>query len=70
MTDAQKIMLGIKIEPDIAARAEKRMLAGRKVDPEDMCPQGRWPQTRDEVARTVQLGSGRTYERGRPRHDA
>lgn len=29
LTDAQKVMLGIEIEPDIAARAEKRMLAGR-----------------------------------------
>jgi len=41
------------------------MLAGRKADPVDTCPQGQTLKTRDEVARTVQLGSGRTYERGR-----
>lgn len=65
LTDAQKVMLGRMIEPDIAARADKRMKAGKAVDPVDKCPQGAATKTRDEVARAVQLGSGRTYERGK-----
>lgn len=67
LTDAQKVALGKRIEPDIAARAEKRRLANLRrgdVQPEvDTCPPRE--KTRDEVARAVQLGSGRTYERGK-----
>jgi len=62
MTDAQKVLLGRQIEPDIAARAAERERAGKSLDPMDNCPQG---TTRDEVARIVGLGSGRTYERGK-----
>jgi ParB-like chromosome segregation protein Spo0J len=68
MTDAQKIMLGIKIEPDIAARAEKRRIASLKQGSSIPSRSGQLSgtgETRDEVARTVQLGSGKTYERGR-----
>lgn len=70
MTDAQKIMLGIKIEPDIAARAEKRMAeAGTKSSPGKPATRVAGfvqpKRTVDEVARTVQIGSGKTYERGR-----
>ncbi|MGI8485983.1 MAG: hypothetical protein ACR2OU_17195 [Thermomicrobiales bacterium] len=67
MTDAQKVRLGQEIEPDIAARAERRRLAnlrkGGTAPVVDICPQrGR---TRDEVAATVQVGSGRAYERSK-----
>lgn len=65
---AQKVRLGELLEPDIAARAEKRMKASLKkgaASPAvDICPQ-REPRTRDETARTVGIGSGRTYERGK-----
>jgi len=57
------VRLGELLEPDIAERAEKRMKTGKQTDPEDICPQGRGPQTRDETARTGGIGSGRTYER-------
>lgn len=62
LTDAQKVMLGRTIEPDIAEAARVRMQSGKAADPEDKCPEG---QTRDEVARQVGLGSGRTYERAK-----
>lgn len=67
LTEAQKVLLGKKIEPDIAARARQREYAGKAQDPVDNCPQG---TTRDEVARTVGLGSGRTYERAKRVVDA
>ncbi len=66
LTDAQKVRLGELLEPDIAYRAEKRMKASLKkgaVSPAvDTCPQ-REQRTVDETARTVGIGSGRTYER-------
>jgi N6-adenosine-specific RNA methylase IME4/ParB-like chromosome segregation protein Spo0J len=64
LTDAQKVIVGRQIEPDVALRAEARMLAGKALDPEFTCTQGqRAPQTRDEVAAQVGIGSGLTYER-------
>lgn len=73
MTDAQKVMLGIEIEPDIAARAEKRRLATLRkgttsplVAPATNGEGDRNKQkTSSEVARTVQLGSKDTFERGK-----
>lgn len=70
MTDAQKVALGKRIEPDIAERARLRQiqLAGTRPNTEGHTPSGQMSvrsETRDEVARTVQLGSGRTYERGK-----
>jgi ParB-like chromosome segregation protein Spo0J len=72
MTDAQKVALGKKIEPDIAERARLRMLATQKNDAgEQVRSYGHvsiadgGTTTRDEVAQAVQLGSGRTYERGK-----
>lgn len=68
-TDAQRIEAGRAIEPDIAERARLRMLAAQKNRAGEQlattvasCQTGR---TIDEVARTVRLGSGRTYERGK-----
>lgn len=67
LTDAQKIQLGRTIEPDIAARAEKRMLAGTQ--PPTLGPNGprvgETGKTCYEVAATVQVGSGEIYERGK-----
>ena len=66
LTDAQRVELGRKIEPDVAEIARKRQEelgrthGGRPFGTN--VPKGR---TRDEVARIVGLGSGRTYERGK-----
>lgn len=64
LSDAQKTVLGEKIEPDIAERARRRMLAGKKVNsnPVENFPQGEISKSRDEVAQAVGLGSGKTYE--------
>jgi hypothetical protein len=70
LTGAQKVLLGTAIERDIADEAEARMLAGRTPDPQDNCPEGPAPQTRDIVAKTVGLGSGRNYERSKQVLDA
>jgi len=68
-TADQKAVAGRKIEADIAARAKARMaLAGERSAPgkpaTDVAPFVA-ARTTDEVARTVGLGSGRTYERQR-----
>lgn len=71
LTDAQKVALGKRIEPDIAARAEKRRRASQNNKAAEALRSGGHVsttdhgKTRDEVARAVQLGSGRTYERGK-----
>lgn len=66
LTTAQKIMLGKKIEPDIAARALKRQqVLGRTHGQEPLGSHEHKGKTRDEVARAVQIGSGLTYERGK-----
>lgn len=71
LTDAQRVLIGRQIEPDLAERARLRQVVagvefGRgksagKVP--DNCPEPIGRETRDEVAAEVGLGSGRTYER-------
>jgi len=63
MTDGQKTKLGMAIEPDIAAEAEARMLAGRAPDPQANWPEGPGLQTRDVVAKKIGINSGSTYRR-------
>lgn len=68
MTDAQRVHLGMQIEPDIAEVARKRSELNLKRGPDSpsgtLVPLGgEIGRTRDEVARTVGLGTGRTYER-------
>ena len=70
LTDAQRVELGRKIEPDIAeiARARQIALAGTRPgeDPTLAANAAKVSgRTSDEVARTVGLGSGDTYERGK-----
>lgn len=66
LTDAQKVMAGEKIEPDIAKEAATREKAGKPVGkPPDNCPEGGKGETRDQVAAVVGLNSGKTYERGK-----
>lgn len=66
MTDAQKVLLGRAIEPDIAERSRIRQIESGKAH--GLPPDGQMSTrgaTRDEVAKTVGLGSGRTYERAK-----
>lgn len=63
LTDAQKVMLGRKVEPDVAEEARKRMADGGRGG-QVSTPSGS-EKTRDEVAKQVGLGSGRTYERAK-----
>lgn len=68
LTDAQKVLLGRTIEPDVAERARERQgqrtdLVSTEVDTE---PRGKLStksadKTRDAVAQQVGLGTGRTY---------
>jgi len=66
LTDAQKVLLGRQIEPDVSARSRERQ--GTRTD---LQPGGQvstmfgGEKTRDEVAKAVGIGSGRTYERQR-----
>ncbi len=64
LTDAQKVILGRTIEPDVRERARLRQgartdLTSRTLGLEVPAVQ----QSRDELAREVGIGSGRTYER-------
>jgi ParB-like chromosome segregation protein Spo0J len=70
LTDAQKVMLGERIEPDITERARVRQIVLANTRPTqnlmDKCPEGaETSTTRDEVAEVVGLGSGRTYDRNK-----
>lgn len=69
LTDAQKVELGRQIEPDIAERAKLRQIAlagKRKQTSVTTVAKVEDPKrTTDEVAKTVGIGSGRTYERGK-----
>lgn len=72
LTMAQKVMLGRQIEPDIEAVARKKQQEAGKVygrgsdsSGTDVPKLSEPVRTRDEVARAVQIGSGRTYERGK-----
>jgi DNA modification methylase/ParB-like chromosome segregation protein Spo0J len=48
-----------------AARARLRMLDGVKIDPKENFPEGSKGQARDEAAKEVGIGSGKTAETGR-----
>ncbi|MGI8406604.1 MAG: hypothetical protein ACR2OE_17895, partial [Thermomicrobiales bacterium] len=64
LTDAQKVRLGELLEPDIAKRAETRQKAlGRTHGNAPLATDVAKGRTVDETARTVGIGSGRTYER-------
>lgn len=68
LTDAQKVRLGGLLEPDIAYRAEKRRLANlkqgtRSPSATSVALGDEVKRAVDETARTVGIGSGRTYER-------
>lgn len=67
MTDAQKVKLGQDIEPDIAKEANRRQSHGQTAPGKNASGHvsGSVGETRDEVARIVGIGSGRTYERGK-----
>jgi len=70
LTDGQKVLLGERIEPDIAERALSRMSAGGGDKKSKQAKSGTenfpYPiepkETRDEVAEVVGIGTGRTYE--------
>lgn len=73
LTDAQKVALGMTIEPDVAENARRRMSeAGAKAAPGKPAASAatisekREPRrTDDEVAQQVGLGSGDTYRRAK-----
>jgi len=65
LTDAQKVLLGRTIEPDVAARSAERQREIGKAPTDPLWTSVQKGTTRDEVARTVGLSSGRTYERQR-----
>ena len=65
LTDAQKVLLGRTIEPDVAARSAERQRELGKTAGEPLATTVAKGRTVDEVAMTVGLGSGRTYERHR-----
>lgn len=64
LTDAQKVMLGKRIKPDVEARARERQGSRTDLQPTSRTNVLDVPrQARDEVAAQVGLGSGRTFER-------
>ena len=70
MTDAQRVYLGRTLEGRLADVARQRMAEGGAKaapgKPGTLVPPFTEPQrTRDDVARQVGLGSGRSYERGK-----
>jgi hypothetical protein len=67
LTDGQRVLLGIAIEPDIAKVARRRQAHGQTAPGRSAANAAERPAVRtvDEVARTVGLGSGDTYERHR-----
>lgn len=66
LTDAQKVLLGREIEPDIRAVAVERESHRDPATGANTYGQASiGGTTRDEVAATVGLGSGRTYERAK-----
>jgi len=70
MTDAQMTIVGKRIEPDIAARAKARQGTRTDLAATSATSVTEVSRTTDEVARTVGLGSGRTFERHRQVVDA
>jgi N6-adenosine-specific RNA methylase IME4 len=66
LTDAQRVVVGRRIEPDIAERTRARQAHGMTAPGRNASAQLRGSvETRDEVATAVGLGSGDTYERGK-----
>lgn len=67
LTDAQKVLLGRTIEPDVAEAARKRQAHGQTAPGRSAAPAAKRESTRtdDEVARQVGIGSGDTYRRAR-----
>jgi ParB-like chromosome segregation protein Spo0J len=68
LTDAQKVLLGRQIEPDVAEEARQRQAHGKTAPGRSVTSDAeRSEPTRsvDEVAKKVGLGSGRTYERAK-----
>ena len=58
-----KIRLGLKKESILADKAEKRMKAGKNIDPEENLPQGsRDPQVRDIIGKSAGV-SGKTVDK-------
>jgi len=58
LTPFQRAELALKLEPLIAEQAKKRMLAGKKIDPVEILPQGK---TRDRLGKIAGV-SGRTID--------
>lgn len=66
LTDAQKVILGRQIEPDIRAVAAANQSHGMTAPGRNASGHVSGSvETRDAVAQKVGLGSGRTYERGK-----
>lgn len=66
LTDAQKVKLGRDIEPSITREARRRQEElGRTQGKEPLGANAPKGKTRDHVAKSVGLGSGDTYERGK-----
>lgn len=71
LTEAQKVLVGRRIEPDVAERARHRQEAlgrerGGRGDPVgQLSPRVEADRTRDEVAAAVGLGSGKTFDRAK-----
>jgi len=63
MTDAQMTIVGARIAPDIAARAKERQGTRTDLAATSATSVTEVSRTTDEVAKTVGLGSGRTFER-------
>jgi ParB-like chromosome segregation protein Spo0J len=58
LTPFQRAELALKLEPLIAEQAKKRMLAGKKINPVEILPQGK---TRDRLGKMAGV-SGRTID--------
>ncbi len=69
LTDAQKVQIGLLIEPDVAAEANRRMLSKLKNSPDSsLCANAQSDETgytRDIIADKVGLKSGHTYDRAK-----
>ena len=55
-------MIGLKAKPHLEEEARERMQAGKKINPEVNCTQGRNKQSRDQAGALVNV-SGATIER-------
>ena len=65
ITTAAKIRLAMKKHEFLSERAKEKMLAGKKLDPEENLPQGsRAPQVRDLIGKDA--GVSKTMETTQP----